>query len=357
MPIRSDALRQDSTSGWNGLMLVPPVDLAPFRSGSTADREEVAREVDGACRDSGFLTLTGHGVNAELLQEMLDRFAMFFDRPVSDKREWIVPDPAANRGYTPYGNEALAYTRGDETPPDLFEAYTFGREDAIGAFYDDHRPHFHPNIWPDDPPGLCDLFLRYEAAMRLVAADVLQAMAIALDLPDMWLVERCTRAIITTRALNYERPAGAPDPTEGQMRLGAHTDYGVMTLLLADPIPGLEIFRDGRWHPVLVQPGTLLCNIGDLLAMWTNDRWNSTLHRVVPPPASATEPVRRRSVARFLDGDPSMMVTCIPSCCSPSRPAKYPPVVAGEWLHAKIVGGRTRELVSLPEGGLTGSDR
>jgi isopenicillin N synthase-like dioxygenase len=154
--------------------------------------------------------------------------------------------------------------------------------------------------------------------------------------------------VITTRAINYERPAGAPDPEPGQMRLGAHTDYGVLTLLWADEVPGLQVQRGGRWHDVLVAPGTFLGNIGDMLAMWTNDRWHSTLHRVVPPPAHADGPVRRRSVARFLDGDPSMTVECIPSCCGADNPARYPAVNAGEWLRTKIVGGRTREVVDLP---------
>jgi len=82
--------------------------------------------------------------------------------------------------------------------------------------------------------------------------------------------------------------------------------------------------------------------------MWTNDRWHSTLHRVVPPPSSTDGPVRRRSVARFLDGDPSITIEGIPSCCTDANPARYAAVNAGEWLRTKIVGGRTRALVDLP---------
>jgi isopenicillin N synthase-like dioxygenase len=336
---------------------VHPVDLEPFRAGDPADREDVARQIDTACRDTGFLLLTGHGVRAELCAAALDGFDDFFDLPDADKRRWIVPDPAANRGYTPYGQEGLAYTQGETTPPDLMEAYTVGREDAVGPFFDEWRGHFAPNVWPTEPAGLRELYLAYEAALRGVADVVLRAMAIALDLPEDWLVDRCRNAVITTRWLHYQRPTGAPDPEPGQMRLGAHTDYGVVTLLLADPVPGLQVFRRGTWHDVVVPPGALLGNIGDLLAMWTNDQWISTLHRVVPPPSSTTGPVRRRSIARFLDGDPSTVVRCIPSCCSDERPARYQPVVAGEWLHTKIVGGRTRELVELPDGGVTSADR
>ena len=132
------------------------------------------------------------------------------------------------------------------------------------------------------------------------------------------------------------------------MRLGAHTDYGIVTVLLADEVPGLEVWRSGTWHPVATPRGTLTCNIGDMLARWTNDRWTSTLHRVVPPPRTSSGSVRRRSVARFLDCEPDRTIACIPSCCAPDRQPRYEPVAAGDWLMAKLLGGRRRRLADLP---------
>jgi isopenicillin N synthase-like dioxygenase len=334
-------------------LAVHPVDLAPFRSGGPTDRAGVAAAIDAACRDTGFLVLTGHGVPDAVVELWLEACTDFFALPMDEKLRYVVEEPAANRGYTEPGREGLAYTLGAETPADLFEAMTFGREDAVGPRYEGLGHHFHPNIWPEHPPGMRDAFLAYETALRMVADDVLRAMAIALDLPETWLVERCDGSVITTRAINYERHPGAPDPEHGQMGLGAHTDYGVLTLLAADDIPGLQVRRDGRWHDVSVAKGTFLGNIGDMLAMWTNDRWHSTLHRVLPraavgPGVGPDVPVRRRSIARFLDGDPSVVIECIPSCCSEQNPARYEPVLAGEWLRAKIVGGRTRAVVELP---------
>jgi isopenicillin N synthase-like dioxygenase len=223
-----------------------------------------------------------------------------------------------------------------------------GREDAAGPYFEYHRAYFAPNVWPDRPAGLRDAWRAYEAAASRTADVVLGAMALALDLPETWLVDRIRRAVVTTRALHYERRPGSPDPEPGQLRLGAHSDYGIITLLLADDVPGLQVHRDGAWHDVVVPPGTLLCNIGDLLAQWTNDRWRSTLHRVLPPPAGTGGPVRRRSVARFLDCEPDMVIECIPSCCGPGDPPRYPPVVAGEWMLAKVLGGRQRRPVDLP---------
>lgn len=326
-------------------LAVYPVDLEPFRLGGPDDRDAVARRLDEACRATGFLVLTGHGVPAAVVDRWMEACSEFFALPVPEKRRWIVADPAANCGYTELGQEALAYTLGEATPPDLFEALTFGREDATGPTFDAVRSCFHPNVWPEHPADLREAFLAYETHLRALSHTVLRVMELALGLPPEWLVERNRDAVITTRSINYERAPGAPEPEPGQMRLGAHTDYGVLTLLTADDVPGLEVRRGGAWHPVSPAPGTFIGNIGDLLARWTNDRWQSTLHRVVPPPAGTDGSARRRSVARFLDADPSLTIECIPSCVTAERPARYGPVNAGEWLTAKIVGGRTRELV------------
>ena len=139
-----------------------------------------------------------------------------------------------------------------------------------------------------------------------------------------------------------------------QPGLGAHTDYGMFTLLVADPVPGLQLLGGDEWHDVIPPAGTITCNIGDMLAMWTNDRWVSTMHRVAPPSGTADE-VRRRSIARFLDGDPSMRLAPIPSCVAPGEAPRYPEVVAGDWLMAKIIGGQAGAPVDLHDGGLTGA--
>jgi isopenicillin N synthase-like dioxygenase len=186
--------------------------------------------------------------------------------------------------------------------------------------------------------------------VRGVADVLLRAMALALDLPEAWFPERCEHAIVTSRAINYERTPGSPVPLPDQMRMGAHTDYGVLTILLADPVPGLQVCRDGRWHDVIPPPGTFVCNLGDMLARWTNDRWTSTLHRVVPPPHARHHAFRRRAVARFLDCPPDLVVECIESCTDADNPPRYPPVLAGEWLMDKLLGGRTR---AVPAGAAT----
>jgi len=161
----------------------------------------------------------------------------------------------------------------------------------------------------------------------------------------------CDHATEMLRLNNYVRATGGADPLPGQQRMGAHTDYGIVTALFGDRVEGLEIVGpDGDWHGVVPEEGAFLVNLGDLLARWTNDRWRSTVHRVVPPPRGAG-PSRRRSAAFFHDGNYDALVECLPTCLEPGEVPKYPPVVAGEHLTAKLLSGRSRSLE--PRAGVT----
>lgn len=320
--------------------LVPVIDLTPFREGGAKGKHAVASQIDAACRYLGFLQVVRHGVPWSVCEDLLAAWATFFDLPMSQKMQWVVPDESANRGYSWPGKEALAYSRGEQTPPDLMEAFNVGRREQNDSYYQRHAAFYAPTMWPPVPHDLRETWERYDLAVSSVVDTVLRAMAIALDLAEDWFISRCTHAIETTRAVNYQRHPGAVEPEPGQMRMGAHTDYGILTVLLADDVPGLQVYRANAWHDTPTPKGALTLNIGDMMAVWTNDRWMSTLHRVVPPPATTLGLQRRRSVARFLDCEPDQVIQCIPSCCGPVNPPKYQPVKAGDWLMAKILHGR-----------------
>ncbi len=328
-------------------MRVEPIDLEPFRSGSVAERQAVAEQFDQAARTVGFFSITGHGVAQELLDEMLDVTAEFFDRPVEEKMALYVDDRSANRGYAPEGTEALAYSLGErDLPTDLFEAFNAGLELTDAQIADPYyatRRHdlFAANVWPAMPRSLRDTWLAYRSAVDRVANDVMSAAALALGMPADHFESYLDKGPTVIRANNYQRRAGAPDPVAGQMRMGAHTDYGSITVLLADPVPGLQIQDDvGGWHDVTPERGTFIVNLGDLLAEWSNDRWRSTLHRVVPPPAASGGPVRRRSVAWFQQPNWDAVIECLPSCSDEANPPRYAPVTSGDHLMAKLMGPR-----------------
>jgi isopenicillin N synthase-like dioxygenase len=324
---------------------VPVIDLGPFRSGDDAARREVAEQIDRACRDVGFLSVVGHGVPDELIEEMVSVTTAFFDLPVAEKQRFSVAEKSANRGYASLGSEALSYSIGEASPPDLFEAFNVGWE-IDDAEVDDYvaverTRFFHPNVWPDHPPELREVWLRYWDALDRLGHELMSAMAMALGLHADHFEPSISRNISVMRAINYERRPGAPDPLPDQMRMGAHTDYGSITILWADDVPGLQIqVEDGSWRPVQPPTGAFLVNLGDLLAEWTNDRWRSTMHRVVPPPAGADGAVRRRSIAWFQQPDHDAVIECLPGCSSPAHPPRYSPVRSGDHLIAKLMGPR-----------------
>ena len=133
-----------------------PVDLAPWFDGDDVARDQVAAAVDNACSTSGFLAITGHGVPTSLLKQMLDVSTSFFALPVDEKLRYHLDDVAANRGYAPFESEALAYSLGMDSEPDLFEAFNIGREVIPDGISDAAaKTYFSPNVWPRPTPGGC----------------------------------------------------------------------------------------------------------------------------------------------------------------------------------------------------------
>jgi isopenicillin N synthase-like dioxygenase len=258
----------------------------------------------------------------------------------------VNPDTAANRGYAAEGTEALSYSLGEASPPDLFEAFNVGREilpeDEDEQVRGLRGSFLAPNLWPTRPAEFRATWLAYWAAMEELACTLMSVAAVGLGLDEDYFQPMIDRSISVMRAINYERSPGAPDMLPGQMRMGAHSDYGSLTILLADDVPGLEIrLADGSWQPVPIPAGGFVVNIGDLLAEWTNDRWRSTVHRVVPPPVPAGDDrCRRRSVAWFQQPDHDAVVECLPTCTGPGNPPRYRPVRSGDHLMAKLLGPR-----------------
>ena len=178
--------------------------------------------------------------------------------------------------------------------------------------------------------------------MVLFSRRVTRMMAYTLDLPLDFFTAYEDHSLDVLRLNVYAANSVDSVSQHGQMGMGAHTDYGIVTVLWADPVePGLQVLgRDGRWRSAIPEPGNLLINIGDLLARWTNDRWLSSLHRVSPPVNSKGQVVRRRSAAFFHDGNADAIVSCLPNCTGPSNPARYEPITVAEHIREKLNGSR-----------------
>jgi isopenicillin N synthase-like dioxygenase len=325
---------------------VPFIDIASFidgtagTDGAAGGRAAVAQAVDAACTDIGFFTIAGHGVPEALVARMLETSRAFFDLPAAEKQRVKRPREQS-RGYIALGDENLSYSRGDATTTDLKEFFAIGPVDVPDEEYY-HRPEaypsFAPNLWPARPAELRAVWTEYYRTMEGLAATIMRIFAVALALPEDFFRDKTDRHISGIRANHYPEQVETPRP--GQIRAGAHTDYGAVTILLPENVPGLQVLtRRGEWMDVTAPPGTFICNIGDLMQHWTNDRWISTMHRVVNPPREAAEGNRRLSIPFFHQPNCDALIECLPSCCGPDNPARYQPVTSGPHRLTKFLRG------------------
>lgn len=307
---------------------VPVIDIAPFRTG--VDKPGVAAAVDRACRDIGFLVIEGHGVDPALVAATRAEGRAFFDLPLAEKLLVRRPAPGVARGYIGMEEESVGRSRDpNAVAGDLNESLMIGPVDLPDpAYAAAGGPHFAPNLWPQHPAGLRETWAAYYRAMGSLAATLMRIFAVGMALPETHFDPLIDQHISRLRVRNYPAPEAPPVP--GQLRAGAHSDYGSLTILCTEDRPGgLQVFTaEGEWVDVPIVPGTFIVNIGDLLARWTNDTWVSTLHRVVNPPAGAVGETRRQSLVFFHNPNYDAPIVNL----RPGEAAKYPPTTSGAHL-------------------------
>ncbi len=330
----------------DGILTVPVIDISSFRMpyADAAPRAAVVRQVDEAARTTGFMQVTGHGIPAATVSELTSAAGAFFALDAQAKSRYRCP-PGINRGYTPPGAEALANSLGLASAADLFEAINVGSTAADFPGLDLPADVYAANVYPaDEVPGFEAAVTEWFHAAGRVARTMVRIFGVALGGREDYFERFTDHSIDVLRINNYRLPDPAVALEKDQLGMGAHTDYGIVTVLWADQVPGLEIHcADGNWHPVMPADGALLVNLGDALARWTNDAWISTLHRVTAPRVNGVL-VPRRSAAYFHDGNVDAVIECLPSCVTEGNPASYEPVTVGEHLAAKLAGSRGGQL-------------
>ena len=300
-------------------------DLAEFEAASGEAREKAARDLDRICCETGFLVLTGHGVPQETIDGIWGAVNGFFAQTPFEKATVAPAFEGAPYGWIGPLKEALAASKGVETPPDLKESFNGGplvvpvgaSQDAMDFCY---QPTPYPNLI-----GFRSAWDAYYSELEDLAARIMVAFAAALKLPEDYFAPFIDHPISALRALNY--PATGAVAEADQQRAGAHTDYGTLTILLPQAgVGGLQVQRDGEWFDVAAPQDAFVINIGDLMARWTNDKWVSTLHRVVARP---NQPARK-SLAYFHQPDWDAEIAPLDGS------NEYAPVRSGPYLMAKF---------------------
>jgi len=318
---------------------VPIIDIAPFVHSDAAPREMVVAAVRRACEQVGFFAITGHDVPQEKIKAVFAAGRAFFARPLDEKMRIKRPGPGISRGYNSLAGQSLGLTMGQKAPPDLMESLGFGPLETDNDPYwtEGFGPvHAHLNLWPEGLPQFRRAVSDYWRAMEVLLARVMRIFALALALDEEFFIQS-SRRHVTNMRINYY-PAQDRPPEAGQLRAGAHSDYGAFTILKGENAPGgLQVLRrGGDWTDVpLIDEGFIIN--GDLLMRWTNDKWVSTVHRVVNPPEEVRRGVDRMSVAYFFVPDHDVEVRCLESCRGAGNPSRYPPTTAGAHWRGKIL--------------------
>lgn len=325
---------------------IPVIDIAPFyEPGDLDSKKQVARLIDETYRRVGFLVIKGHRVDESLIANMRKVSMDFFALPEDFKCQYKMPEDRY-RGYTPMETEGLSYSLDEQAPADLKESYSSGPADfpqddyhsweKAGAF-------FAPNFWPEKPGSMAGIWEDYYRANEQLAADLMALFALALELDESFFQDKIDKHISNFSAIYY--PEQKTPPVEGQLRAGAHTDYGSLTLVHQENAPGgLQVYTEEEWLDVPFVPNTFVVNIGDLMAEWTNDRWVSTLHRVVNPPADRALGSGRLSLCFFHQPNYDALVHVLESCTSADNPPRYPNTTSGEHVRMKVLKHRTPGL-------------
>ncbi|MDN6440255.1 MAG: isopenicillin N synthase family oxygenase, partial [Corynebacterium nuruki] len=327
---------------------VPLIDITAYTTGGTdAEKAAVAAAVDAAAREVGFIQLTGHGIDPQVRDGLASALDAFFLRDLVVKKQVTTP-PSVNRGYSPPKSERLSLSLGVESATgmnDFFEAFNIGAQASDFPGLSLPAADYPENVWPDALDGFRENLEAWFGAAQSVAGTLVDIFEDALGQPRGTIGALADHSIDVLRTINYALEPGVTVELDGELNgMGEHTDYGIVTVLWADRVAGLQVLgSDGSWNDVLPEPGALLVNLGDVTARLTNDQWKSTLHRVKPPVVDGTI-LRRRSAAFFHDGNVDAVVGPLPGMVDADHPARYEPLTVGEHVARKLAGSRSLEL-------------
>ncbi|KAL4863232.1 hypothetical protein BDV12DRAFT_189845 [Aspergillus spectabilis] len=284
---------------------IPIIDLTNMRSPHFEERKAVAKEVCDACTNVGFFYIKNHGVPQELVDGAFTEAHRFFhDLSEAQKIELDISKNTEFYGYAPI---RTAPAPGGQVRRRLFESINFGYEpqfDDAAVGTEDSGPSFWRQ--EEDLPNFKRNLGEYYKSVLNLSRDLLRMFALE-SLP-------------------------IDDETAKDAGIGAHSDLESFTILAQDQVKSLEVLsKDGQWVEAEPIRGTFVVNIGDAMAMWTNDLFLSTIHR-----AFNREGKARYSIPFFFGADYNAVMETLPSCISAARPVKYKPITAGEHVRRKL---------------------
>ena len=319
------AIGGTTRGSFDGVASIPVIDLAGYLSGCPGALEETALEIRLALEKVGFFVIVNHEVPAELIEATFEQARRFHAQSLDWKMALRMNEHS--NGYMAMNRYVIRTSEVNENDKyDLNEAFFVRRERSL-----DHpgvaagRRFSGLNIWPANFPGFRDATLTYFDALDELTSRLLRAVAMSLSLaPDYF-----DRAFIDNQSvfrMSHYPPVTA---AKNQYGIAPHTDANFMTFVAQTPVAGLEVqMPNGKWLPVPYIANSFAVNSGDMLYRWSNGRFKSTAHRVVPP-----EGVDRYAIPFFLGPHLDAVIECLPTCADQGRPARFEPITYEKYLN------------------------
>ncbi|KAK2598033.1 hypothetical protein QQS21_005870 [Conoideocrella luteorostrata] len=311
---------------------IPVIDFSGFQSGDLAKKQDVVNQVRESCLYNGFFQITGRGVPLEQQNQVMRCAKKFFSMSLEDKNEVSKDNNTWNRGYEMLRSQILE----EGTHPELKEGFYIGAEiPKSHPYFVNKKLNSGPNQWPgalgEDLEEFKERTMEYYNSTLALAGDLMHVIALSLDLDESHFDKFMDGLVATMRLLHYP-----PQPADADSKLtrgiGAHTDFGAITLLLQDGVDGLQVWdkRSNSWiDKVPPTEGAFVVNLGNLMARWTNEKYKSNVHRVINKTGK-----ERYSIPVFVSGNPDYVVECIPTCKSANEPAQFPPATVEDIVSA-----------------------
>lgn len=304
---------------------IPNLDFSQWSEGTEAQRAEFAAALGKAYTDIGFVTIKNHGFDEQTQDGLYAEAANFFGLEKSIKTKYEIQGLAGQRGYTSFGRE---HAKG-MTAADLKEFWQVGQPEPA---YD--GPEYHDNVDVAELPSFAPAFKKAYQELEAIGQQMLQAIAMYLELPIDYFTSQVTGGNSILRAIHY--PPITEDPGDS-VRAGQHEDINLITLLMGASAEGLQVLnKQDEWVGITAIPGSLVVNVGDMLQRLTNGVLRSTTHRVVNPPREKWG-TSRYSIPFFLHPVGKMPLNALESCITSDRPKAFSDITAGAYLEERLI--------------------
>nr|WP_299345462.1 2-oxoglutarate and iron-dependent oxygenase domain-containing protein [Allomuricauda sp.] len=306
---------------------IPSVNLQEFLSEDPAVKAKFISEIGAAFENIGFVALSGHFLEDDLVENLYKEIKTFFQLPQETKDKYEIEGIGGQRGYTSFGKE---HAKGRKEG-DLKEFWHFGQYVENDPKLEEEYPD---NVTVEELPEFNSVGEETYKKLEKTARYVLRALALHLGLEETYFDQWIKNGNSILRPIHYPPITTGP---KNAVRAAAHGDINLITLLMGAHGKGLQVQNhEGEWVDAIAQPNELMINVGDMLSRLTNNKLKSTIHQVVNPPRELWG-TSRYSIPFFMHPVSEMPLNCLDNCIDESNPKGFEDTTAGEYLNERLI--------------------